>query len=364
MDETTGKDRCLLRRHRSVNRCALAGLLLCVAACSPSAAPHPGGSQLAAGTPQDNKSIPVRDRGNRRDKTRKPARGTPIDLSRLKGKLAFDCGEDVCVARPDGSHLYRLTNRPGPEADPTWALNGIRLAYRDSRRGFNRNDEIYVADPNGRHRRNITSNDGNDWGPDWSPNGRLIAFNSSEHLVTARPDGSQLREVTDVEAEYPSWAPGSRRLTFMSSQLGAGGVDPNYDIYVVDLDGAHLTKLTHWPHEDGWPAWSPDARWIAFTTSEDAGHRAPPGLNFSIWLMHPDGTHRRRLVGGMIAALPTWAPDGKTIMFSGSRYGPFKPTLWLVRPDGTGLRRLSFPVGNRDLEFSDWTTGRSSSARP
>lgn len=264
-----------------------------------------------------------------------PRRG-PIDLASLHGRIAYTHGDDVWVARADGSHPRRLTHRRGPEFDPSWSPDGRRIAYRDSRRGINRNDEIYVMDADGRHARNITHTPFNEWSPSWSPKGDRIAFYSAE-LFTSRPDGTHSRQLTGVEGEYPAWSPDGRRIAFMSAEPGARGSDPDYDVVVVNADGSGSRRLTDWPGEDGWPAWSPDGRRIAFTSTHAAGGAG----RHRVWVMAADGSAKRLLARG---AFPVWSPDGATIMFSGDH-----DHLTVIRPDGSGRREL--PV---DGWLVDW----------
>jgi Tol biopolymer transport system component len=258
---------------------------------------------------------------------------TPIDLSSLRGQIAYSHGDDVWVARADGTRRRRLTRRPGMEFDPSWSPDGRRIAYRDSRRGINHNDEIYVVDADGTHARNLTHSPYNEWSPSWSPDGGLISFYSGE-LFAMRPDGRHPRSVTKVEGEYPAWSPDGRRIAFMSSQPGARGNNPNYDVVVVNRDGTGARRITDWPGEDGWPAWSPDGRSIVFTSTHGDG-------SMRLYVMAADGSRKRLLTHTISGAFPVWSPDGRAIMFSGGRNGiGDHDHLWVIRPDGSGLRRL------------------------
>src|SRR5919109_4079835 len=93
--------------------------------------------------------------------------------------------------------------------------------------------------------------------------------------------------------------------TAASAALGVAGGDRSSlsgrivfddfdDVWAIDADGTHLTRLTHsaWPEFD--PSWSPDGTQIAF--------RSEPGGEPEIWVMHADGTGQRRLTAGLSPA--------------------------------------------------------------
>ena len=84
-----------------------------------------------------------------------------------------------------------------------------------------------------------------------------------------------------------------------------------------------------------------DGRWIAYTTSQDsAGQYRRRGPYLDIYVMHPDGSAKRRVVHHYFGAFPAWSPDGELIVFTGSRLSHPQERLWAVRPDGSGQRPL------------------------
>jgi Tol biopolymer transport system component len=280
----------------------------------------------------------------------------PVDIDALTGRIAVTSDDDIYVANADGTGALPLTSEPGPDLDPAWAPDGSRIVYRDSRRGFNENDEIYVANADGTGATNLTNDPANDWGPDWSPDGRTIVFNSDRdglpmggYLMS--PDGSDVRRIpTDVWVEYPAWSPDGERIAFMSAKGN------EYDVWVVDIDGSDLVQLTDSPGQDGWPAWSPDGERIAFSsvrddcansdapdcrttdTGEDDPHR-------DIWVVDVDGGGLGRVTSDF-GQFVTWSPDGQHLLVWGR-------DLYVIRANGTGRMPLRIS-GVPDGAFPDW----------
>jgi TolB protein len=278
------------------------------------------------------------------------------DVSSLTGCIVFSAGpphdEDIYVMDAAGTYLQRLTNNPGSEFEPAWAPDGTRIVYRDSRRGNNRDDEIYVMNADGSRQTNLTHNPANDWGPTWSPDGSKIIFNSDrdaglQHLYVMSADGSGVQRVGDSSGEYPAWAPDGAQIVFAHQEPSAAGNDPDFNIYVVNVDGSRATRLTDYAGQDDWAAWSPDGKKIAFVSTRD--NKVEPG-NLAplpdIWVMNADGSGQVRLThnGGQF---PAWSPDGRYIIFNTI------DGLSVMHPDGSNVMRLPLS-GVSAPSFPDW----------
>jgi TolB protein len=86
------------------------------------------------------------------------------------------------------------------------------------------------------------------------------------------------------------------------------------------------------------PVFSPDGTRLAFTSNRDG--------NPELYIMNVDGSNLRRLTNHpAIDTTPTWSPTGTQIAFTSDRGGP--PSIWVVGVDGLGLRRLSFDNSDR-----------------
>jgi len=109
--------------------------------------------------------------------------------------------------------------------------------------------------------------------------------------------------------------------------------DGNFEIYVMEVDGSALTRLTSHPSDDFEPSWSPNGRQIAFWSTRDG--------NAEIYVMNADGSAPTRLTSNPAGdAQPSWSPDGRQIAFMSTRDGD-KGEVYVMGVDGSGQARLT-----------------------
>lgn len=110
--------------------------------------------------------------------------------------------------------------------------------------------------------------------------------------------------------------------------------DIESDIYMIKLDGLERRRLTNSPGFDGFSAWSPDGRRIAFASDRNSG-------NWELYVMNSDGTEQQRLTNTSKEdeGAPVWSPDGEKIAYVVDPFGD--PTIWVMKADGSGSRRLA-----------------------
>lgn len=142
-------------------------------------------------------------------------------------------------------------------------------------------------------------------------------------------DPARWRQLTTgySPARAPALSPDNSRLAFQSRK------DGNWEIYVLDLDTAKISRLTNNLAYDGAPTWSPDAKQIAFES-----YRAQ---DLDVWRMNADGSSPMNLTADSTTYdfSPVWSPDGKTIVFT--RWANGHKQLFAMSPDGKNLFNLS-----------------------
>lgn len=160
----------------------------------------------------------------------------------------------------------------------------------------------------------------------WAPDGLWVAFGSGGDIVRVRPDGTGAEPLTSGPAHDsdPDYAPGGRRIVFVSDRGGQGE-----RLWLMDAQGGEPTPMTvtapGTSHRS--PAWAPDGSSIAFTTVEDG--------NEVVYVSAPGGNGLTRIGEG---TEPDWSADGERIYF-----GQNDSVFW--RPASGGERQFVLADG-------------------
>ena len=180
--------------------------------------------------------------------------------------------------------------------------------------------------------------------PRFSPDGNKVALtlenggNSDIYVMDLLT--RQVSRLTSDPAidTAPSFSPDGKQITFESDRGGS------QQIYVMNADGSNQHRISFGQGRNGTPVWSPRGDYIAFT-KQDAGH-------FDIGVMHADGSGERLLSQGWEDEGPTWAPNGRVLMFTRSLQGGRGAQIWSVDLTGRNERRVTTPGDASDPAWS------------
>jgi hypothetical protein len=203
--------------------------------------------------------------------------------------------------------------------------------------------------------------------PSWSPEGRRLAFVIAKYRLADLPLNLDVGIVDVDDADHPSspprmfvvgnhedffplWSPDGRWIAWHSHRaasalpypMAAGATDDIWLRKAEDLAAPEI-RLTQNAQEAGWISWSPDGRHLVYTTWDRAGK--PDIYRLHILQIDPLSGHA---MSDEAVTLPEeihspyaadWSPDGRRIALE-DEYSPQEQAIWLVRPDGSGARRI------------------------
>ncbi len=165
-------------------------------------------------------------------------------------------------------------------------------------------------------------------------------------LFTAKAGASDALHIVDAEtgklrasfrfaldgAFTPSWSPDGERIAFVGISAGAS------DLYVTDVDGGNLIRLTDDFFDERTPVWSPDGSLIAFASDRDAPVRSDLRRSYDLYAIDVDSGDIETLVATVANEhSPGWSPDGSWVAYVSDSSG--SPQLHLADlRDSTSVR--------------------------
>lgn len=188
--------------------------------------------------------------------------------------------------------------------------------------------------------------------PDISPEGKLVAFSYLGDIWVVEAIGGVARPITMHEAHDvgPIFSPDGRWIAFSSNRHG------QYDVFVVPSYGGKPTRLTFDSAHDTVVGWTPDGKGVAFVSTRATSFPYAPEL----YVVSREGGQERKLPF-LEAKDASFSPAGNAVAFTrgqGTWYrknyrGSSNDDLWIASPDGATVRKLTdFPGQDTSPMFS------------
>jgi TolB protein len=240
----------------------------------------------------------------------------------------------------DGSWLV-LTPRFHPTKDEI-----AFMSYANNR------PRVYLFDLQSGHQTVLGDFNGMTFAPRFSPDGSTIVMavadgNGSDIVAVGLGGGGSRRLTNSGSIDVsPCFSPDGSQIAFASDRGG------DQQIYVMGAGGGGAQRISFGNGRYGTPVWSPRGDLIAFT------RYAGDTSNFAIGVMHPDGSGERILSEGWLVEGPTFAPNGRVIMFwretraTDNRGSGFSSRLVSVDITGFNERPVPTPTDASDPAWS------------
>jgi len=235
------------------------------------------------------------------------------------------------VADSDGWNPRTVLRGSIPVISPAWSPHYRHLAYVSYR---HQHSVIYIQNLRDGRRHELPGRGMALSAPAYSPHGHYLAFarvwaHGRTEIVRLNLANGRERVLTreGTVNTSPVWTPSGRHILFVSNRDGSA------QIFQMDRDGGHVRRLSFAGGYNVSPAVSPNDRWIAFVHADD-------GV-LSLALMDRQGGDLRVLYAGANCERPSFAPDGRLLLFNTHAGG--RKVLAEIAINGKGLHFLKLP---------------------
>lgn len=188
----------------------------------------------------------------------------------------------------------------GLNSTPRFNAQGTKVAMTLTS-GHEGNPEIYEMDMSSRALKRLTYHRGIDTSPSYNPEGTKIVFNSDRGgqpaLYMMDSDGSNVKRLTYGEGRYysPAWSPRGDLIAFIKERRGV------FHVGVIDPQGGEERLLTDSYMDDN-PTWAPNGRVLVFSRQQ------PRSDTTRIYSIDLTGYNLRMLPTPTNASDPAWSP--------------------------------------------------------
>jgi TolB protein len=251
----------------------------------------------------------------------------------------------LAIMDQDGENLKYLTDGNSLVLTPRFSPNTQQILYMSY---SGRQPRVFLRDLQTGREESMGKFDGISFAPRFNHDGSRMLMSIASGGVTTINEldlrSRTMRRLTNSTGAIdtsPSYAPDGHAIVFNSDRGGS------QQLYVMDGNGGGVRRISFGQGQYSTPVWSPRGDLIAFTKQH--------GGQFFIGVMKPDGSGERLLTQSWLDEGPSWAPNGRVIVFnreSPGGKGGNRGRLYSVDITGFNLRELPTPTDASDPAWS------------
>lgn len=210
----------------------------------------------------------------------------------------------LTIMDQDGFNKRSLTSGRDLVLTPRFSPTSQEITYMSYASG---RPKVYLLNIETGQREIVTNDPNMSFSPRFSPDGQRVIMSlqrgGNSNIFTMDLRTRATRQLTRTAAidTAPSYSPDGRQIVFESDRAGS------QQIYIMNSDGSNQRRISFGKGRYSTPVWSPRGDIIAFTKLSKG--------KFLIGVMRPDGFGERILTKGFHNEGPTWAPNGRVLMF-------------------------------------------------
>ncbi|HVY59698.1 MAG TPA: Tol-Pal system beta propeller repeat protein TolB [Xanthobacteraceae bacterium] len=241
----------------------------------------------------------------------------------------------------DGANVRYLTRGEDLVLTPRFSPSTQEITYMSYGQGDPR---VYLLNIETGQREIVGNFPGMSFSPRFSPDGQRVIMSlqqgSNSNIFVMDLRSKATTRLTDTAAidTAPSYAPDGTRICFESDRGGSP------QIYIMGANGGAAQRISFGEGSYSTPVWSPRGDVIAFTRQYQG--------KFAIGVMKTDGSGERILTEGFHNEGPTFAPNGRVVMFFRDPGGNSGPSLFTVDLTGRNEQRVPTPAYASDPAWS------------
>jgi len=248
----------------------------------------------------------------------------------------------LAIMDQDGANVRTLTRGSDLVLTPRFSPNRQEITYMSFDGGQPR---VYLLQIETGQREVVGNFPGMTFSPRFSPDGQRIVMSlqqgSNSNIYSMDLSSRTTTRLTNSASidTAPSYSPDGSQIVFESDRGG------RQQLYVMPSSGGGAKRISFGQGSYSTPVWSPRGDLIAFTKQQ--------GGRFLIGVMNPDGSGERILTEGFHNEGPTWAPNGRVLMFfRESRGATGGPRLFSIDLTGSNERQVTTPSFASDPAWS------------